>query len=231
MIELNFLGRQCLHYVVILKKRNKVIIMRILKKLIAKLLIGLLTFSIIPPTTTLGSIYSNPGIEKRNDFNFVEFLKKIDQYVEDYEGQLFISDTDEVKSLISSYYNKLNQIDLFSGRTETEIFNEIAGRIYGFDKDNAENIDRATANYYWTTYWWGIGYKFFSKSQALQYANDLDYVRIYPGSASAAIIVMGSASAAAYLLTLSNDVKANASYLDSFALDLSWVLIYTIYAI
>ena len=59
--------------------------MRIFKKLIAKLLIGLLTFSIIPPTTTLGSIYSNTNKKKRNDFNFVEFLKKIDQYVEDYD--------------------------------------------------------------------------------------------------------------------------------------------------
>lgn len=209
--------------------------MKIFTKITLLVLICLLSFTFMMPKISIAS-----EIEINNQFNFIDFLKEIDQYVYETKGQLFVSDTNEVKLLIKSNYTNLTQIELFRERTQNEIFDEIINKIYGFQKNNSEFINRSTDNYYWTTYWWGGGYKFFSKSQALQYANDIDYVRIYPSSASAAIIVMGSAYAAAklatsvssaYLLTLSNDIKANAAYLDSFALDISWVLIYTIYAI
>lgn len=91
-----------------------------------------------------------------------------------------------------------------------------------------------------TVYWWGVGYQFVSKSGILVYTNDLDYVRLHFSAASAAIVMAGTAIAAAkltvmvysgYLSIVSNDLKEQLKYYSQLGLDYSWALIYSIYAI
>lgn len=219
--------------------------MKLFKKNIALFLAFLLIIFAGPANVSASSINSTDDVAQEA-FSYIDFLKKIDLYVKSTTGgKLYIESPDLVNDLIRQNYMELKKLDFHKNQSRAGIYDQIDNQVEDFDANELAMkgmvATLASGGYRSpNVYWWGVRYQFFSKSEIQAYINDLDYVRLHFSAASAAIVVAGTATAAAkltvmvssgYLSIVSNDLKEQLKYYSRLGLDYSWALIYSLYAI
>lgn len=219
--------------------------MKLFKKNIVLFIVFLLIISAGTTNVSANSLNLNENVVQES-FSYIDFLKMIDLYVKStVEGQFYIESPDHVKDLIRQNYSELQKIDFHKNQSPAGIYDQIERQVRDFvanEQAMKGMVGTLASGGYRspTVYWWGVGYQFFSKSEIQAYINDLDYIRLHFSAASAAIVVAGTATAAAkltvmvssgYLSIVSNDLKEQIKYYSRLGLDYSWALIYSVYAI
>lgn len=128
---------------------------------------------------------------------------------------------------------------------KNEIYEDIFNRILKYNDEESEssnpNLSSMSSSFPASTkYWWGYGYRFYSREQSRAYADSVSSKALIGATAKAIKSVLFGSGApliagvgivwSAYRITLAEDVRSNAVYYNRLALDVSWAAVYKLYS-